>query len=166
MKKRNNWVCVLWGVSTAVIIAACAGGAYNFRRSYDVSRIFEDHNVLPDYRYYISGNSYKPLAIVGLRKEYRVDSPHWQQANPDSEQLADWMLRLLNQPGAEYNLKPNGARILDNQGSPIGIWYSVWALPRLSFKSENVIDIGLPMTVFPPSNYNPEDDGLLGIWPR
>jgi hypothetical protein len=168
MGKQQNRRYLLYGFlfsAAAVIATACAAGPSHFRRSYDIEYLFEDHQVVADYRYYVSGGTYKPLAIVGLRKDYRLDSPHWQEVDADPEKMVDWMLRMRNQPGAEYNIEPNGARILDNQGNPIGIWYSVWDFPRLTFTSEKVIDISLPMPVFPPSNRNPEEDDFIGIRP-
>jgi hypothetical protein len=150
----------------AMLLAGCASGPRHFQRSYDVADLFQDGRILADHQYYVSGDAYKPLAIVALLQGYTLDSPQWQAVQPDKAQLDQWILRMDNQPGAEYNTESNGARILDPQGRPVGMWYSVWALPGVTFKSGQALDIGRPMTVFPISNRNPEDRGPLMIWPR
>ncbi len=130
----------------------CSASTSSFRRSNTVTDTFENHRILPDYRYYFSGNDYKPTAVVGIHKDYTLSSPYWHPKDLSEKQLGIWMNRITMQAGAEYNVFPNGAYILDAQGNRIGVWYSVWTLPKLSHKSEKEIVISNPMTVFPPEN--------------
>jgi hypothetical protein len=136
----------------ALLWIGCSTSSSGFRRSHDVTAMFENHRILPDYRYYYSGNDYKPTAVVGIHKDYNLSSPHWYSKDLDEKQLGAWMDRMMNQAGAEYNVFPNGAYILNAEGSRIGIWYSVWALPVLTFKSDKEFAISNPRTVFPPEN--------------
>jgi hypothetical protein len=148
-----------WGVAVLVISAACASGGSHFKRAVSVADAFEQYKLIPDYQYYISGRDDKPIAIVALREDYKLTSPHWRKVEPDREQLRKWVERMRMQPGAEFNMEPNGARVLDQQGNPIGAWYSVWATPLLNFESEKEIIISQPMTIFPSSNRNRGNDG-------
>lgn len=142
-----------------ILVAGCAIGGSHFKRLLSVSDSFEQYQLIPGYQYFISGSDYKPVAIVGLANGYTLSSPHWQAVQPDEAQLKAWIERMRLQPGAEYNVEPNGAEILDNQGNRIGVWYSVWETPLLRFKSEKEIYISMPMTVFPASNKNKGNDG-------
>lgn len=158
--KIETWVLIVLGAS---VLMGCSAGAYHFKRSQNVTDTFEKYRVLPDHRYYYSGNDYKPVALVGVQKEYTVSSPYWQEVQLNEKMLRTWMDRMTMQPGAEYNVFPNGAYILDEQGNPIGVWYAVWALPKMQFKSEKEIVISNPMTIFPHDNRGDDkgDDSRL-----
>ncbi len=143
------WVLFCMG---AFGLAACTAGAYHFQRSAKVTDAFEKFRILNDYRYYYSGNAYKPTALVGVQKGYTLTSPHWHPVDLDEQQLRVWMGRMMMQSGAEYNVDPNGAYILDDHGNRMGIWYAVWKLPQLKFISEKEIAISNPVTIFPFNN--------------
>jgi hypothetical protein len=155
----------VWIVALSVIAVGCASGGPHFERLVSVADTFEQYELIPGYQYYISGREGKPIAIVALRDDYQLTSEHWRKVYPDREQLRKWIDRMRMQPGAEFNIEPNGARILDQQGNPIGVWYSVWATPILTFQSEKTISISRPMTVFPETNRNRGNDGEPD-WPH
>jgi hypothetical protein len=142
----------------AVTLVACTAGATHFKRSANVADTFENFHVLNDYRYYFSGNEYKPTAVIGLQRDYTLTSSDWHPVALDEKMLGVWMERMMMQPGAEYNVDPNGAYILDDRGSQIGVWYAVWDLPILKHVSEKEIVISNPVTVFPFNNRG-DDDG-------
>lgn len=75
----------------------------------------------------------------------------------DEKKLRRFVDIMLNHPGSEYNMEPNGAYIFDDKGKKIGVWYSVWMLPQLTFLSDTEFAISRPMTVFPLSNRDPEE---------
>jgi hypothetical protein len=153
-------------IAALVLAAGCAAIGSHFRRSGDVADTFENYQLIPGHDYYISGRDTKPVAIVALREDYSLTSPHWRQVHPDSDRLRQWVERMLMQPGAEFNQEPNGARILDQQGNPIGVWYSVWQTPILRFQSDKGVTISQPMTVFPETNRNRGNDGETNAWAR
>ena len=140
-------VTFLWG---------CSLGPVHFKRSLNVSQVFERYKVLENHDYYYYGRQYKPLAVVAIQNGYQLNSPKWNRIDVTSEQLKDWIGRMLNQSGAEYNMEPNGAHIMDQNGEKIGLWYSVWALPVLVFESEMASRISDPVTRFPRTNRDPE----------
>lgn len=156
---------IVWIVALSVIAVGCASGGSHFKRAVSVADTFEQYELIPGYQYYISGGEYKPVAIVALRDGYELTTAHWRKVYPDREQLRKWIDRMRMQPGAEFNMEPNGARILNQKGDSIGAWYSVWATPLLKFQSEKTIAISRPMTVFPETNRNRGNDGEPD-WPH
>ena len=158
--KKFRWPLLFMSM---FIWVACSAGPYHFQRSVSVTENFESFHVIPDYNYYYSGNVHKPTAVVGLQQGYDLSSPYWHPVQLDAQKLRVWMDRMMMQPGAEYNVDPNGAKILDDQGKQIGVWYAVWALPKLHFNSQKEIVISNPMTVFPFNNRGDDkgDENLL-----
>jgi hypothetical protein len=153
----------LLGVMMAlpVIFMACASAPSHFRRNYDVSDTFENYQLLNGYQYYLNGLPHSPTALVSIKKNYRLSSPVWHAVKMDRAKLRDLVSRMLNTPGSEYNTAPNGAYILNDRGQVIGIWYSVWALPVMTFQSDTEFTISQPMMTFPLSNRDPEKRGIL-----
>jgi hypothetical protein len=139
------------------ILLACATGPVHFRRSYDVSDTFENAQLLSRHQYYYNGVPYSINAVVAIQKEYTLTSPHWHAVEMERASLRHMVDRMLNHPGSEYNTDPNGAYIFNDHGQVIGAWYSVWALPMLTFISDTEFTISQPMTVFPLSNRDPEE---------
>ena len=116
--KKNSIAKAIVVITLAVVfLMGRAAGTSHFMRRNSASSLFTSYQMLPGYSYYISGHPFKPTAIVGLQTEYQLDSPHWRAVNLDVAQLRTWVNRMQEQPGAEYNVEPNGAYIVDNQGS-------------------------------------------------
>lgn len=161
ISKSKIWRSFAWLMSLQLLfIGACAAGPVHFRRSYTVANEFENYQLLPGYQYYYNGLPYSPDAVVAIRKGYTLKSPHWHPVKLDARKLGHMVAEMLNNPGAEYNTDPNGAYILNNQGDKIGVWYSVWALPLVTFTSKTELSISQPMTIFPYSNRDPERSGF------
>jgi hypothetical protein len=135
----------------------CASGPAHFKRNYDVADTFETYQLLDGYQYYLNGLEHSPTAIVGIKKGYALTSPHWHAVKMERARLRNLVNRMLNTPGSEYNIDPNGAEILNDLGEVIGAWYSVWAFPVLTFRSDTEFAISQPMRTFPLSNRDPEN---------
>lgn len=140
-----------------MILMACATGPAHFKRNYDVADTFQNYRLLSGYQYYYNGNESSPIAVVGIQKGYSLTSPIWHAVEMDRSKLRRMVNNMLNTPGSEYNIDPNGAEIFNDDGKVIGVWYSVWAFPILTFKSDTEFAISQPMTVFPLSNREPEE---------
>jgi hypothetical protein len=143
-------------IALHLFLLACATGSVHFRRSYDVSDAFENAQLLSGHQYYYNGVPYSINAVVAIQEGYTLTSPHWQAVEMERAKLRHMVGGMLNHPGSEYNTDPNGAQILNDHGEVIGVWYSVWALPMLTFISDTEFTISQPMTVFPLSNRDPE----------
>ena len=144
-------------ITLHAMLLACASGPVHFRRSYEVSDTFENTQLLSGHEYYYNGVPYSINAVVAIQKGYRLTSPHWHLIEMERAKLRHMVAGMLNHPGSEYNTDPNGAYIFNDSGQVIGVWYSVWALPVLTFISDAEFTISQPMTVFPLSNRDPEE---------
>ena len=163
--KRNVFLAIL--LSAAVVaLTGCATGTYHWNRAESATQTFMTAKIDTGYQYYISGHDFKPVAIVGIKKDYTLEKGDWQKVDVDSTRMRLWVERMLAQPGAEYNIEPNGAYILDNNGNAVGVWFSVFALPQVTFTSETSLAITRPMTVFPWSNRNRNNGDDGGVWPH
>jgi hypothetical protein len=140
-----------------MVLLGCTSGPVHFKRNYNVSDTFENYQLLNGYQYYLNGLEHSPTAVVGIKKGYVLTSPHWKAVKMERSRLRDLVNRMLNTPGSEYNTDPNGANILNDLGQVIGVWYAVWALPVLTFRSDTEIAISQPMRTFPISNKDPEN---------
>lgn len=142
------------------LFAGCAAGLSHFERSVSLSNTFEKFKLLPDHQYYYNGLPYSPTAVVAVRKGYTLTSPHWHATEATEQKLRQWIQEMLNIPGSEYNMDPNGAYIFNDKGERIGAWYSVWDFPVLKFISATEFSISNPMTLWPPGHADPEGDNL------
>ena len=161
VSKSTTWRSSAWLLLVApVFIGACVAGHVHFRRSYTVAQTFESFQLMSGYRYYYNGTPYSTEAVVGIREGYTLKSPHWHAVALDEQRLRHMVEKMLSNPGAEYNTDPNGAYILDDHGETVGIWYSVWELPIVTFTSETELSISQPMAIYPRSNRDPERKGF------
>lgn len=147
-------------ILTGALLAGCAMISSNYRQSFDVSRQFENGEVVPGFRYYVSGPASKPVAIVAIREDFRVQSEHWQGIDLDSASLKALVERISHVLGAEYKedqMIPNGARIIGPDGTMVGMWYSVYDYSKVTFLDDKVIHIAMAITRMPPAVRIPRD---------
>lgn len=126
----------------AAVFSGCVGGGNygRLRFSPDVTGVFLQKQMLPGYNYYYDGREAIPYAVVGLREDYALTSEFWTPIEPGSPKfgrLLDWLY------GSDIN-SPRGAEILDPEGNPIGIWFSVYIYTRVQFGPEKQVNIFSP----------------------
>ena len=159
---RNTFmvVCLL---STSLLLA-CATGQVHFRRSWDVSRTFESFEIVPGYKYYYNGLPSTPDAIVGISKNYELDSPYWHSMEINEKEMRHVIGEILNTPGVVPDkLEAQGAKILNNHGEVIGIWYSAWKLPTITFKTDKKFYMSQPWFQIPAPNQEHDDFDTGGM---
>jgi hypothetical protein len=110
------------------VVAGCFGNFAHFKKSRDVTSIFENGQVLPDHRYYVGGPRAKPNAVVAIHKDFTLSPGVWREVTVDQESLAALIARVGFVIGAEEKSRriPNGARIISPDGKQVGVWYSVF----------------------------------------
>ncbi len=125
-------------VLSVFTLGACAVSGANGRllRSPDVTQQFRTYSAVPAYRYYHSGWSNNPYAIVAIDPQYTLRDRLWTLFTPDSATLKKLMDALYE----DYNLSPYGAYIVDQQGKRIGLWYSAiqWAVIRVDEETRTI----------------------------
>jgi hypothetical protein len=90
------------------------------KRDRDVNRTFQTYKVLPDHKYYTSGQANIPNAIIGINNKYKLRPGMWQEVELTTPMLRGWVSKMDN----IYGYPPYGSIILDDNGQQIGIWYS------------------------------------------
>jgi hypothetical protein len=113
---------------TAVLIFAlngCAGFAIqgSFDADRDVERSFARYEFRRDMNYYSSGSDSHPNALLGLSKEYTLESGLWKKV--ESAATFKEMVQGMQKKTGELMLTLHGFRIRDDAGKEIGIWYSI-----------------------------------------
>ena len=121
MKKilYNKYIILL---AASVILAGCSGHYGRLSINDDTEMLFENYRVLPDHRYYYSGSDAYPRVVIGIHKNYTLQSKLWKPVELTPEQLKKWV-NFYGQ--ARKHLKTNnGSDILTETGEKIGIWYA------------------------------------------
>jgi len=152
---KNILIGILLTIS--LIIGGCAftgtgskdlGG---IRESDEVTRKYRSLTIDPNYHYYYSGPELQPNAIMGIDKNYTVQSDFWHQIDLTEEQLEYWVKWGDRQSSDEgfsrrYLGRYQGAYIPDLQGNVIGDWYSKKDQGIFKFPGDNVV------VPYPPRN--------------
>jgi hypothetical protein len=61
-----------------------------------------------------------PYAIIGIDRDYTVQSPYWLAVDPGSEQFK----KMSDNMYGKHKYYPAGSHIIDPEGTIIGVWYS------------------------------------------
>jgi hypothetical protein len=103
----------------------------------EATRQFESYYVNPDFRYYITGSVAQPNAIMGINRNYHIDAAStWKEADMTPELMKEYvesMQRIANQM-LKYQ---HGFTITDDNGKPIGVWYSILEARTFVHMQEN-----------------------------
>jgi hypothetical protein len=125
----------------------------------DVTSAFEQFQMDGNYKYYISGSEVYPTSILGLSKDYTLDTDLWVEVAMTQKMftmlVSNMEIRLLEC----CFQRQQGYAVLDNNGKKIGVWYSLLSgniVVRM--KGDNKV------TVYPPSDTEPYKayEGRLG----
>lgn len=106
-------------------VAGCSGGRYgNIYPDGQVTKDFDAFKIDPGMNYYYSGPDLFPNALIGLKKQYVLDSDLWKPIKPTPESFRDMILHM-QEKAQEYREFQHGFIMSDDKGRPIGIWYSI-----------------------------------------
>jgi len=110
------------------------------KRDRDVNRTFQTHKVPSTHKYYTSGLSDIPYAIIGVDKKYKLRPGMWREVQLTTPLLRSWVSKMYN----IYGYPPYGSIILDDNGKKIGIWYSSKQWTTVIIEEDNEIAILAP----------------------
>jgi len=117
----KRWPAAVLCLSLFFLTSACATqNSGKLQSSNEITKIFENHEILPDYVYYYSGLQGVPDAIIGVHADYSLRTDQWRQVDLISPTLKTWISRMQ----AVQLIRPQGAWILDAEGNRVGIWFS------------------------------------------
>ncbi len=105
-------------------LGGCAMSNYGrLESNSDIRRAFETYQIMPDHSYYYRGTFSRPFVIVGINKNFELNSKLWVEIDPQSKDFRTLIDRVSLQ-GSGSTTRPWGLRILDHSGSSVGVWYS------------------------------------------
>ena len=135
-------LCLLVGLFA---MAGCSGLAGRLQRDGEVTRMFTTNTVPADYRYYYNGSDQHPFAIIGLQPQYELAaSQDWKRLRPNTEDFARKVAGIYVTPYGTARWIIAGALILDQNRSPIGIWYSGFAHTWIEVGPDHIVTIRPP----------------------
>ena len=125
--KRKSLFCM--ALVMCLGTAACSGALFKaygrIDPSTEVTVEVEGYHVNPDYRYYISGPDLNPNALMGLDKKYPLDpSASWREVEMSTAKMKE-IVNGMKTKAFEHRMFQHGFVIFDNNGRPIGLWYSI-----------------------------------------
>jgi hypothetical protein len=142
-KSRFRWVLKPVALCLAMLCLVGCGGSYGrLQQSNDVSKTFENHEILPDHAYYATGPEARPTAILAINRAYTLKPGLWRSVDmtpPLLKRLVDAMTDQLGFTPATL-----GGVITDPEGNRAGVWYSLYNWTTIRFEAENVIVVSLP----------------------
>ena len=107
-----------------MVLDACSMANYGkLESNKEVTQAFESYRVLPNLKYYYRGTSSRPIAIVGIKENYDLNSNLWVKIDPNSKDFRALIERVSLQ-GSGSTVNPWGFDILDPSGREVGVWYS------------------------------------------
>jgi hypothetical protein len=110
------------------------------KRDRDVNHTFETYKILPDHKFYTSGQAAIPHAIIGIQNSYDLRPGIWQEINLTTPLLRSWISQMDN----IYGFPPYGSVILDHNGKRIGVWYSSKQWTTVIIEENNEIAVLAP----------------------
>ncbi len=152
LQKKAGWMLVF----PALIIMATSVNAFEFpsfkslklpsfrygklKRDRDVNHLFQTYKVLPDHKYYTTGQGNIPHAIIGVQQNYKLRPGIWKAVDLTTPLLRSWVTQMDN----IYGYPPHGSVILDDNGQRLGIWYSSKQWTTIIIEEKNEIAILAP----------------------
>lgn len=138
-------------ISVSMLVGGCAQtdtmdreNLGSIKENSEISKMYEAYTIDPDYNYFYYGRELQPDSIMGIGKDYTVESKFWHQVELTEEQLKSWV--VWGKRGSDdrcgsskYMGRYQGADILDPNGVIIGNWYSKRDWGIFEFPGSNVI---------------------------
>lgn len=110
----------------AIFLAGLSGCSGTYGRlvvNQDVKALFERNEVLPDHQYFYTESPAWPRVVIGLHKDYTLQSDFWHPVDATPKKLKQWL--DWQQDYKQLLMGQNGSDILDENGRKIGVWYAL-----------------------------------------
>jgi len=141
---------VLMFLLAALLVSGCAvvnNGTVS--RNAEVDGFFKAGAIPNEYRYYYFGERQQPVAILGIRKEYTLQTDFWTPIVLSDEQMEKWRKYFKDNFGwidnsSRQRLMFAGYSLADPQGKQACVLYSLYDWIVVKFPGENTV------VVYPP----------------
>ncbi|MBI5550815.1 MAG: hypothetical protein HY911_04850 [Desulfobacterales bacterium] len=143
---KSPWrIAALSGLTLGLLLWGCASGSHGslaFDR--EVTQMFTANAVPADYRYYSSGRSGMPYAMIGIAPQYELVTRWWDPVMPNTTEFAS-KVDFIWEPYVWYRLNPaQGSWILNPAGEKIGVWYSMYPSTSIRVNEKRQVEIYSP----------------------
>ena len=151
MKYRHLYVLILpallLSLSSCAILTCPDCGRLTSNRQ--VGYQFQSLQILPDHRYYYSGEILEPDAIIAIHQDYVLENGFWTEVQPTVKQLKEWMWMFstvedIYDEDDRMTINYEGAVIVDLEGRQAGVYYSKYHNTVVRFPGKNRIRIYKP----------------------
>jgi hypothetical protein len=122
------------------MISGCFENYGRLKRNPEVTKAFKTNQVENDYRYYFYGRSNQPYVVVGIDREYHMESYMWREVDHTTDKFKDMIYWIWADITYYYNPEM-GADILDPGGKKVGLWYSGIWWAAIRFHEDNRIEV-------------------------
>jgi len=143
VKKMKRFSVILCGVILVGIFMGLQGCATLHYRDFGrfspdqgVTQAFERYQVNPEMNYYISGSDVYPNALMGLDKRYVLESTLWKRVEMSPALLKE-IVTSMKAKTSTIRQSLFGFVLLDPQGKPVGVWYSILSATTAFQMKEN-----------------------------
>jgi len=137
MGRLSGAVILSFMVLTA--LGGCTMANYGkLKSNSEVTRAFEAYQIKPDHTYYYRGTFSRPFVIVGINKNFELNSKMWVEVDPQSKDFRTLIDRISLQ-GMGGTTQPWGFTIFDHSGRDVGVWYSAIRAAAVEVKENGQI---------------------------
>ena len=137
------------------ILGGCKTANYGRLESNpDITRAFEAYQIIPDHSYYYRGSASRPIVIVGIHKDFELNSKLWVAVDPKSKDFRSVIDRVSAQ-GMGGTTRPWGFKIFDQSGRALGVWYSASRAAAIEVNENNQIVNLTPIILATVGNQGP-----------
>jgi hypothetical protein len=115
-------------VAMILFLSAFSRGRYGkLRTSREATAAYESFQVNPERQYYSSGSDDYPNALIGLDRQWTLDSDLWKKRNVTGEEMGV-LVKNMQAKAWETSALLHGFDMMGEQERIIGDWYSLLGL--------------------------------------
>lgn len=120
-------LCIGFLVAMALTVWVAGGRYGELRPSQQTTEAYTAFQVDPEKNYYISGPEFYPNALMGIDKEWSLESDLWKKRELTNASIKELVLNMQSK-AMERMVPPHGFDVIDDKGRKIGDWYSIMGL--------------------------------------
>ena len=124
---------VLW-------LLGCSADYGAMIRDPQVTTAFKTNRPLDNHIYYYREWLGEPIAVVGIRKGYTLDSERWFEVDLNEVPLDRLWARMMTRDTTNFN----GSKLFDPAGNEMGVLFTDYEGATIKMKSATVIDFITP----------------------
>jgi hypothetical protein len=116
---------ILYSIILTVLSACTMSNFGRLKSNKEATKAFESYQILPNHKYYYRGTYSRPLAVVGIKEDYELNSNLWLEIDLKSNDFRT-LIDKVSLQGSGSTTHPWGFIIFDHSGRDVGVWYSAF----------------------------------------